>query len=250
MQPHYSVDHETRQNLFQADEETQSRTTEETPLLYRFPQTAVPLRSTATTLIVSVLLLILISGVIIGIYLLILQSDSENVLPPVEMPLQLVSKAQWDHVNQSQLLLSNHSPFKAGKLIIVHTESEQCSDTKSCTKLLRNMQANAAHNVLPYNFLISSNGQTYEALGWYKPSSMFPEISNALVLAFIGNFTDEEPTVAQKLEAKNFVAESISHRYLEPSFVLIGKSTKSIPKRLFWSMNNMPQWNNDLSDQI
>lgn len=71
-----------------------------------------------------------------------------------------------------------------------------------------------------------------------------------MLTKFSGNFTDVEPTVAQKLEAETFFAESISHQYLDPSFTLIGKSTKSIPKRLFWSLKHMPQWSSDLSDRV
>lgn len=247
MQPLYSVDHETRQSSHRADEELQQQTSEETSLLHRYPQIDIP-RSTSTTMIVSLLLLILISGVVIGIYLLILQSDSENVLPPVEMPLQLVSRVQWDQSNRSEAVLPEETLFKANQLIIMHTDSEQCWDTKSCVKFLKNLQMNVPQNILPYNFLISSNGQTYEALGWHKLSPMFPNHKNALVLAFIGNFTNIAPTAAQLQEVQNFVSESISHQYLNPSFLLVGKSVNSVPKRLFKSMSDLPQWSSDLSD--
>lgn len=71
----FFADHETRHNTYHGEEENLEREEENTPLLHRFPQTVAD-RSTATTVIVSLLLIILISGVIIGIYLLVIQDDS------------------------------------------------------------------------------------------------------------------------------------------------------------------------------
>lgn len=68
-------DHETRHNTNRAEEENVERPEEHTPLLHRFPQ-AVSERSTQTTVIVSLLVMILTAGVFIGIYLLVLQNDA------------------------------------------------------------------------------------------------------------------------------------------------------------------------------
>lgn len=71
------TDHETRHNTNHTEEEPPTPVTSEenTPLLHRFPHAGSE-RNPVTTVIVSLLLVILIGGVIIGIYLLILQNDS------------------------------------------------------------------------------------------------------------------------------------------------------------------------------
>lgn len=71
------IDHESRHNSHhRADDENEQNPTEETPLLHRFPQSILPERNRSTVGIVSLLLTLLLSGVIIGTYLLILQGDA------------------------------------------------------------------------------------------------------------------------------------------------------------------------------
>lgn len=69
------TEHESRHNTNHTEEENVGISSENTPLLHRFPQQELQ-RNPLTTIIVSLLLMILIAGVIIGIYLLVLQNDS------------------------------------------------------------------------------------------------------------------------------------------------------------------------------
>ncbi|XP_052752488.1 peptidoglycan-recognition protein SB2-like isoform X2 [Galleria mellonella] len=240
------LDHESRHNLHRIDNEERERASEDTPLLQRFPQITNLDRNPVTTAIVSLLLIILIAGVIIGIYLLILQNNSENILPPVDTPLQIVNRLQWDR--GEELSLSSQQ-FRAKELIVVQTDSDQCYIVDSCIMLLRNMQATRGERSLPYNFLLSSNGEIYEALGWHSPSPLFPEYnSTALVLAFIGNFTEVTPNSVQIEQTKNFIAASLSGQHLDPSFEMFGKKTKEIPKYLILSLETLPRWSSVLSD--
>jgi hypothetical protein len=62
---------------------------------------------------------------------------SENVLPPVDMPLQLVSHRQWDLGATPNLTLS---PRHANQVIVVQTDSEQCHSTATCSQLLLKLQ--------------------------------------------------------------------------------------------------------------
>ncbi|KAM3968799.1 peptidoglycan recognition protein [Aphomia sociella] len=248
MQPIISpIDHESRHNSYRAEDQRrrspEQGSTEETPLLHRFPQVNRIEINPITKAVVSLLLIILISGVIIGIYLLILQNDSENILPPVDTPLQILSRSQWDRTAN----LYNPSSFKARQVIVVQTDTHRCYTVDNCTTLLRSMQALRGES-LPYNFLLSSNGQIYEAVGWHAPSPLFSEYSTALVLAFIGNYTEDSPNSVQIQQTQNFFAESISRQHLEPSFTVIAKKTKEYPKYLILSLENLPQWDNALSD--
>ncbi|XP_063837315.1 peptidoglycan-recognition protein SB2-like isoform X1 [Ostrinia nubilalis] len=246
-----SFDHESRHNSHRTEEIHDTVVTEDTPLLRRFPAAVADRRSPVTTVVVTLLLLILLSGIIIGIYLLVLQTRSENVLPPVEeMPLQLVSRVQWDHGRAPAPMLAL-APRRAREVLVVQTDTRQCHSTVSCVELLLDIQNKTSDGQnLPYNFLVSSNGQTYEALGWRQPSSMFPQYSgSALVLAFIGNFTTIAPTHAQLTEANKFFAVSVSRKYLDPAYTVIGKTTKSYPETLFSSLKQLPQWDSELSDK-
>lgn len=69
-------DHEFRQNNSHRADSSDIRQSEETPLLHTFPRETSPEENNWTSLTVSLLLVILISGIIIGVYLLIIQSDS------------------------------------------------------------------------------------------------------------------------------------------------------------------------------
>ncbi|KAJ8737019.1 hypothetical protein PYW07_000290 [Mythimna separata] len=251
MQPLYSVEHETRHNTNRAEEENVERPEEHTPLLHRFPQ-AVSERRTLTMVIVSLLLIVLIAGVIIGIYLLVIQNDSENVLPPIENPLQLVSRSQWDPSNEDQSALRSF-PYRLRAVTVVHTGTDQCNSTETCTKLLLEMQSNAtaANSTLRYNFLISSNGQTYEDLGWLKciPQSTKTTTPTGLLLAFIGNFSETSPTTRQIQTAKNFFAASESQQYLHPSYRIYAKNMKDTPPNLAKSFKDFQQWSNEFSDK-
>nr|XP_013189274.1 unnamed protein product [Amyelois transitella] len=240
--------HESRQPSHHVDE-AEVAASENTPLLHRFPHPQHE-RNPMTTAVVSTLLIILISGIIIGIYLLILQSQSENILPPVETPLKLASRNQWDPVEGGASLLQPLSHFKPSLVFLVQTDTEKCFTAKTCEKLLQNMKSNITgkSQSLPYNFLVSSDGQTYEALGWRSPTPLFPTSQSALVVAFIGNFTESPPSDAQIAEGKMFFVDSVSRQHLDPNFTIVGKKTKDFPKYLFLNFKDMIQWNDKLSD--
>ncbi|KAJ2954267.1 hypothetical protein O0L34_g2518 [Tuta absoluta] len=246
MQPLVSpVDHESRHNSYRAEDEVRPRASEATPLLQRFPQPAAgPPRDRATTAVVALLLLVLIGGVIIGIYLLVVQNESENILPPVETPLRLVSSLQWSGAAQ----LEESSSFAARHVLALQTDTPRCYATPQCARLLQQMQANSSQG-LQYNFLVSSDGETYEALGWRRPSPMFPEYASALVLAFIGNFSSSAPSRAQMDEARDFIAESVSLGRLVPAYTLVGKTRQATPTQLFRALSKLPRWNQTLSDR-
>lgn len=70
-------DHETRRSSYRREDDvTEAIINEDTPLLHRFPLNQAPERNLVTTITVTSLLMILILGVIIGIYLLILQNNA------------------------------------------------------------------------------------------------------------------------------------------------------------------------------
>ncbi|CAG5007980.1 unnamed protein product [Parnassius apollo] len=100
---------------------------------------------------------------------------TENVLPPVEPPVLMVSRFQWDEINQIQTFAQRPST-NASQVIVVETGTRQYYGTSDCAKLLNAIQATNTSG-MPYNFMISSDGETFEALGWRRRSPLFPQYS-------------------------------------------------------------------------
>ncbi|XP_059055307.1 peptidoglycan-recognition protein SB1-like isoform X2 [Achroia grisella] len=247
MQPLISpIEHESRHGSQRVENEEREMPAEDTPLLNRFPQVTHMERNPVTTAVVSLLLIILIAGVIIGIYLLILQNNSENILPPVSnSPLRIVNRSQW---SPGERATSSLQHFTASYLIVVQTDTKRCDTIDSCSAMLRTLQKKR-REPLPYNFLLSSSGHIYEGLGWHLPSNMFPEYNRkAVVLAYIGNYTKTPLSGVQKQQTKTFIAMALSEQHLDPSFIVFGKKTKEVPKLLFHSLETLPQWSTELSD--
>ncbi|CAG5033159.1 unnamed protein product [Parnassius apollo] len=80
------------------------------------------------------------------------RSPSENVLPPVEQLVLMVSRFQWDKINQIQTFAQKPST-KASQVIVVETGTRQCYGTSDCAKLLNAIQATNTSSI-PYNFMI------------------------------------------------------------------------------------------------
>ncbi|XP_072930568.1 peptidoglycan-recognition protein SA-like isoform X2 [Epargyreus clarus] len=236
--------HGSTHNSFRADEDL--RPTEATPLV-RFPESNQPTWRVRSRFAFGVLIGMLILGSLIGIYLLYLQSRADNILPPVETPLLLVSREQWCDLPVCRPALAETN-MPARYVVVIQTGTTTCNDVFVCTELLKNMQEKYGE-LLPYNFMVSSNGMTFEGLGWATPSPMYPGLS-AIVVAFIGNFTKEIPSTSQLEEAFNLFDFSTTYGHLNRDFTIIGKSTSpdNVPIYLFDSLQNLTQWDRVLSD--
>ncbi|XP_038216689.1 peptidoglycan-recognition protein SB2-like [Zerene cesonia] len=226
MQPLISpVDHETRRSSFQRDEESQARPSEDTPLINRFPDNhTIRQRNLVTIITVGFLLSILLAGIIIGIYLLILQSNSENILPPIDDTLQVLTVPR-----SSVESLSLRAIYEAASVVVTHTDTRQCDVTAECLQLINEIQV-ANKNEMAYNFLVSSNGLLLQGLGW-KQSMVNPD--STLIVAFIGNFTDTTPPQPQIDAFNDLLAKSVSRHFLSPNYSLIGRNGKHTPTKLF-----------------
>ncbi|CAK1554829.1 unnamed protein product [Leptosia nina] len=224
MQPLISpVDHETRRSSFQRAED--SRPSENTPLIHRFPSNQTRERHLPTIIIVGFLLGILLSGLVIGIYLLVLQSDSENILPPVEDTITLFAGSRTKESESLRLSTEEDIVF------IQQTDTRQCDNLTDCAELLRNVMVDSG--TLPYSFLVSPRGLIFEALGWKR---------SPLILAFIGNFTDTTPPGLQVEAAKKFMTSAVNQHRLSPEFAAIGRNSTYYPKKLFDALSALPQW--------
>ncbi|XP_045509419.1 peptidoglycan-recognition protein SA-like isoform X1 [Colias croceus] len=229
MQPLISpVDHETRRSSFQRDEESQARPSEDTPLINRFPDNhRIRQRNLVTIITVGFLLSILLAGIVIGIYLLILQNNSENILPPIDDTLQVLEVPQFGES------LSLQELTEATRVLVTHTYTRQCDVTAECLQLINEIQM-ANNKEMAYNFLVSSNGSLFQGLGWKQYMDNPP---STLIVAFIGNFTDVSPPQPQINAFNDFLAKSVRLHFLSSNYTLIGRNTKNIPTKLFDSLS-------------
>ncbi|CAG4951636.1 unnamed protein product, partial [Parnassius apollo] len=152
-------DHESRTNSYRAEDEP--RTSEATPLLQRFPRRPVQEEQRyQTTVLVTLLFLVLFAGNCNGHLL-------------VGYPKQIRERSTASRA------------AGAYEMIVVETGTRQYYGTSDCAKLLNAIQVRNTSG-MPYNFMISSDGETFEALGWRRRSPLFPQYSaDALLLAFI-----------------------------------------------------------------
>ncbi|CAH4038433.1 uncharacterized protein LOC123719032 isoform X2 [Pieris brassicae] len=220
------VDHETRRSSFQRVEE--DGVDEDTPLINRFPTSHHSERYLSTVITVGFLLGILLAGFIIGVYLLVLQSNADNILPPIEEPIPLLSQG-----------LEAYPPFEAQNVVILQTDTRQCVNRTDCIDLLTN-DSQVANQTLLYNYFVSTTGLVFEALGWQK-STLYTELS-PLVVAFIGNFEVVAPSKFQIAAAKSVITNGVDKHRLSETFIIIGKTIKYPPKKLFETLSKLPQW--------
>lgn len=218
MQPLISpVDHESRYGSYHAEDDE----SEETPLLPRFPRNDERIKL-LTIMAVSMMGIFLMCGLSIGVYLLITEDDSDNMLPPVEIPPLFVPRSEWDAMSPN---FSKPEPvFLAKSVVVDQTDTRFCSDTESCIELMTDLEDNINENkTLPYNFMISSDGHIYEYLGWEHPSQLYPKL-HCLAIAFIGSFAYEMPSDKQIQSAGNILTASVSNGYLNRNFTFIIKN--------------------------
>lgn len=179
---------------------------------------------------ILVLLMFLLFGIIIAVYLLLLQVPSPW---PVSHPFYLVERNLWWDQAAAKFELNTLEKRATQNVIILHTRSEPCYDQATCIQLVQKLQndawnQNGSH--IPYNFLIGGDGKTYEGRGW-KSQHGFPNLSglnNTIVVGMIGTFNDQRPDSVMYAETKALLTESIRRYCLMPNYRLYGVIDNSI----------------------
>lgn len=177
------------------------------------------------------LLLFLLLGIIIAVYLLLLQVPRPW---PVSHPFYLVERNVWWKQPAEAFELSPLEKFATQNVIILHTRSETCHDQAACIQLVQKLQndawsQNGTH--IPYNFLIGGDGKTYEGRGWKSQHgfSKLPGINDTIVVGVIGTFNDKRPDNVMIAETKALLTESIRRFSLSPNYRIYGVIDNSIP---------------------
>lgn len=186
---------------------------------------------TTALLGILTLLLFLLIGIIISVYLLLMQVPRPW---PVSHPFYLVERNVWWKQSAEEFQLSPLEKYATQNVIILHTRSETCHDQAACIQLVQKLQndawnQNGTH--IPYNFLIGGDGKTYEGRGWKTQHgfSNLPGINDTIVVGMIGTFNDKRPDTVMYAETKALLTESIRRYCLSPNYRLFGVIDNSIP---------------------
>ncbi|GJQ84802.1 PGRPS1 [Trypoxylus dichotomus] len=132
-------------------------------------------------------------------------------------------------------------------VIIHHTATPECQDEMACTRRLVNMQNYHMNelglNDITYNFLIGSNGQIYEGVGWHKVGSHSPGWNaKSIGIAFIGDFRTKVPNKKMLDAAKDLILCSVEMGELKYQYKLLGarsvKKTESPGGALYREIQN------------
>lgn len=207
------------------------------------------LATVQTTALLGILTLIafLLLGVIIAVYLLMLQVPRPW---PVSHPFYMVERnVWWNH--PAAIELSPLDKFATQNVIVLHTRSEPCTDQATCIQLVQKLQndawtQNGTH--IPYNFLIGGDGKTYEGRGW-KSQHGFPNLpgfNDTIVVGIIGTYHDRRPDNVLLAETKALLTESIRRFSLSPHYRLYGVIDSSMPdndaKALYSEVKEWRHW--------
>lgn len=190
------------------------------------------LQTVQTTALLGILTLIsfLLLGVVIAVYLMLMQVPSPW---PVSHPFYLVERNVW-WKQQAAAELSPLDKFATQNVILLLTRSEPCLDRGTCIELVKKLEhdawtENGTH--IPYNFLIGGDGKTYEARGWKSQHGFhnLAGLNDTLVVGVIGTYNDQRPDNVIYDETKALLTESIRRFSLSPNYRLYGVIDNSIP---------------------
>ncbi|XP_061178307.1 uncharacterized protein LOC133186939 [Saccostrea echinata] len=140
-----------------------------------------------------------------------------------DLDLPILSRDTWGAARPD--LISNMS-LPVTKFFLHHTETGNCQDTKSCSKLLQSIQryhiGKGWHDIA-YNFLIAGSGQTFEGRGWNRIGTHTKNYNDiALAASFIGNFNNTMPSKPALMSARKLLECAVYRKVIIPSYKLYG----------------------------
>lgn len=181
---------------------------------------------------VLVLAVLFICGTVIGTYLII--SDTNRLTP--NFPYYLIELKDW---YQNPVDIKVHVPKLAlpvTNLIISHVKSDDCFKISSCSNLIRSMINDDLFDI-PFNFMISSRGETYEIRGWKYESGITNNLlrNQSVAIALIGTLYEN-----QLAEIESFIVESIKRNQLSEYFKIYGIKNES--QQLYDVLKGKSEW--------
>ncbi|XP_055610764.1 peptidoglycan-recognition protein 3-like isoform X2 [Uranotaenia lowii] len=200
-----------------------------------------------TTAILAILALVLclLLGIVIAVYLMVLQIPRPW---PVSHPFYMVEKNGWMSGQQSPVTglpsakLGMQALVKSAirNVIVVQTGSEPCYGQADCVEYVRQVHneavtQNGTH--IPFNFLIGGDGKTYEGRGWEGQHGFtdLPGKNDTIVVGLIGTYEGRRPETIVLDEVKALLTESIRRFSLSPNYDLYGVTNRFVSQEGRWT---------------
>lgn len=151
---------------------------------------------------------------------------------PTNFPFDLIDRSSWATNEAHGKPLNQY----VDHVIIFHTRGKCCDNFQDCIKIIKSLQTDLQRRNIsdvPYNFLISNDGLTYEAQGWKFQSEFIglKERNYTFALGFLGNFTRQTPKRHQLEETRSFITEAIRRGKLKSKFgVFVARNRTEHPR--------------------
>ncbi|XP_054265367.1 peptidoglycan-recognition protein LF-like [Macrosteles quadrilineatus] len=125
--------------------------------------------------------------------------DNYREYPSCDITIPLIRRRYWFGVQPNELKLNEMAePHK--KICFVSSESPECSNMEDCVVHVQELQK---RNVvfkgwpeIPFNFIITGDGNIYEGRGWLNKYINFGNeaMQETLQIAYLGYFKDKDPS--------------------------------------------------------
>ena len=117
-------------------------------------------------------------------------------------------------------------------VVILHTETQNCSTQSRCVFLTRNIQNYHIERRgwldIGYSFLIGGDGNVYEGRGWDARGSFAKSLNHlAIGIAVIGNFNSVLPSDRQIFALKYWIEEGVKLKKISPDYKILTHSQLS-----------------------
>ncbi|CAI9741613.1 peptidoglycan-recognition protein SC2-like [Octopus vulgaris] len=157
----------------------------------------------------------------------------DTVLRHNDLCPSIRNRAEWD-ARKPKSVTKLRVPVEY--FVVHHSETESCSTTASCDKLVKSIQNyhmdNKGWEDIAYNFLIGGNGEVYEGRGWsVEGTHTIGYNSKSIGICLLGNFENEEPTTEAMESLKKMIKCSLNKGQISRNYILAGhKDLQSMRK--------------------
>ncbi|XP_019562439.3 peptidoglycan-recognition protein LC isoform X1 [Aedes albopictus] len=174
---------------------------------------------------------------------------------PDAKPLRIVTRNEWLAQPPKENLTRLKLPVN--RVIIAHTATENCQTQAQCTFMTQRIQEfhmaedSKNYSDIAYNFLIGGDGNAYVGRDWDKQGAHTKGFNvDSIGIAFIGTFTDVEPSLVQLSAAEQLIAMGFEQNKLSKTYRLYGHRQlapfESPGRMLFKIIQKWPHWSSEL----
>ncbi|EDS28912.1 peptidoglycan recognition protein [Culex quinquefasciatus] len=142
---------------------------------------------------------------------------------PADCP-KIIKREQWGALKSTNV---TYQVMPVQYVVIHHTATVTCDEMPICKNIVRSIQdAHQSMNKwsdIGYNFLIANGGNVYEGIGWHRVGAHTRGYnSKSIGIAFIGDFSEELPTVKALRAAGKLLRCGVALGELDPEYMLYG----------------------------